>query len=131
MAKKKPDEKPPESIEEVKHRLGVVERELDNLVKFQWKYAKQMLKFGTAAWIFGLAVFVTTLTIYQGPELLFDAPSISISLLVIAAVAPVIITVIMLQKYRSKMRRLERIRQGLLTQYEETLLKKMEENITK
>ncbi|KXB00235.1 hypothetical protein AKJ35_00850 [candidate division MSBL1 archaeon SCGC-AAA833F18] len=131
MAKKKSSEKPSESIEDVKHRLGVVERELGNLVKFQWKYAKRMLKFGTAAWVFGLAVFVATLTIYQGPGLLFGAPSISISLLVIAAAAPVFITVIMLQRHRRKIKRLERIRRGLLTQYEKTLLKKMEENITK
>lgn len=131
MPRRNSEEESSKSAADIKHELSVVERELGNLVKFQWGYAKGMLKFGIAAWIFGLAIFASTLLIYRGPELILGAPGISLSLLVGAAAAPVVITVIMLQKHRLKMKRLERIRKGLLSEYERTLLREVEENITK
>lgn len=118
-----------DSPEDIKRKVQVVENELENLSNLQWSYAKQLLKFGWAAWVFGVAAFVASLIVYQGPSLVFNAPVLSISLLIIAGAAPVIVTIFLIQKHRRKINRLERIRKGLLTQYESTLLKKMEEKI--
>lgn len=125
----KTSEEVEDSPEEIKRRLKVVERELDNLLKSQWTYAKRMLKFGSAAWIFGLSAFITALLIYQGPTLILNAPPISISLLIGALAAPIAITSALLLRQRRKVKRLERVRLGLLSQHEKALLRRVEEDI--
>ncbi|MBS3815454.1 MAG: hypothetical protein KGY45_02680 [Hadesarchaea archaeon] len=131
MLEEKPEDDEKPSAKEIKHDLQVVERELNNLVNFHWKYAKRMLKFGSAAWILGLAIFVSALILYRGPELILDAPAISLSLIIGAAAAPITITAVLLKRYQKRIKRLERIRQGLLSEYESSLLGKMEEDISK
>lgn len=109
----------------IKRKLQIIERELDNINKLQWSYAKHMFKFGIAAWVFGIATFVSALMIYQGPGLIAEAPSISISLLVLAAAVPIFITVVAIRKFSRKIKRLEQVRRGLLAEYERTLLKEV------
>lgn len=53
-------------VEEIKRELKEVTQEIDNLQELQWTYSKQMLKFGFAAWIFGLSTFITTVLISRG-----------------------------------------------------------------
>jgi hypothetical protein len=89
-----------------------------------------MLKFGAAAWALGLSIFFLGVII-SDPALLSKTPPISISLLAFAAAVPVLITVAMIHKFTSKIRRLECSRRKLLMEYEKALLKRVGEIITK
>ena len=40
-----------------KRELETLQHELNRLIEIQWTYAKRMLKFGVAAWVFGLSLF--------------------------------------------------------------------------
>ncbi len=115
--------------EEIKRKIQIVEDELENLSNIEWVYAKRLLKYGLAAWVFGLSAFVSSLIIYQGPEIILNAPPLSFSFLFLAGAAPVIISIILIQRYRKEMDELEKIREKLLSEYESVLLKKVEENI--
>lgn len=136
MAKKrrgkarKKEESERKSANDIKRELTVIERELNRLIRLQWKYAKGMLKFGLFAWILGIGMFLWTLIIYQGPDLIPQTPPISVSLLISAAAVPIIITVVTIRKFSKKIRHLERIRHGVLSEYERTLLKEAQEMIS-
>jgi membrane protein implicated in regulation of membrane protease activity len=117
------------SAADIRRELRVVERELSNLIRIQWTYAKRMLKFGMAAWIFGLCTFFLAIVILN-PGLIWEAPLLAAPLLVIAAAAPVLITAVVIRKFSYKIKRLERIRRGLLMQYEKAVLKRIGEMIS-
>jgi len=53
-----------------------------------------------------------------------------IPLMIIALAFPVIITAAMIRKFSSKIKYLERVRRGLLSEYEKAILKRMEKIIT-
>lgn len=114
----------------MKRELEVLEGELSHLIEVQWTYTKRMLKFGAASWVFGLSMFFLGVIISNVAPL-SKTPSISISLLVFAAAMPVLITVVMIHKFTSKIRRLEHSRRKLLMEYEKALLKRVGEIITK
>jgi len=114
----------------LKRELEVLERELSHIIEVQWTYAKRMLKFGAASWIFGLAMFFSAIIILDA-TLLSKTPPISILLLIFAAAAPVLITVMMIRKFTSRVRRLEHMRRRQLMEYEKALLKRVGEIITK
>ncbi len=88
-----------------------------------------MLKLGMVAWILGLATFFFAIIVINA-QLLTQTFNIWIPLLIIALAAPVIITVIMIRKFVRKIRYLERLRHGLLTEYERAILKRVEKMIT-
>ncbi len=119
MPKKRPRVK---SVTDIKRELETMERELRHITEFQWIYAKRMLKFGFASWIFGLSSFFLVLII-RDPELLSKSPLAS-PLLVIAAAVPVVITALAVRKFNARIKRLERIRKVLLTEYERAILKR-------
>lgn len=108
----------------LKHEIGIIERELGHLVELQWTYSKRLLKFGFAAWIFGISTFSSSLILIN-PELLAAPPPLAISLLIIAAAVPVLITVALIQKFRVKIKHLEHVRRRLLAEYEMALLKRV------
>ena len=110
---------------EIKRELQLVERELTDLSRLRWKYSKRLLSFGIAAWLFGVSTFVSAVIIYGGPMLIADAPLLSWIMLGIAAVAPIVLTFVMIRKFASKMKHLEQLRHGLLSEYESTLLKEV------
>lgn len=118
------------SASKIKRELTIIERELNRLIGLQWKYAKGMLKFGLFSWILGIAMFLWTLLIYQGPELIPQTPPISVSLLIFAAAIPIFITVVTIRKFSKKVRHLERIRHGMLSEYERSLLREVHERIS-
>lgn len=84
-----------------------------------------MLKFGLAAWIFGLSTFIITILITKGPTPLFKASPIYLPIFAMGASVPVLITVVTIQKLRIKIRHLERVKRDLLSQYEKGLLKSL------
>jgi hypothetical protein len=114
----------------LKRELEFLESELGRLIEIQWGYAKRMLRFGAASWVFGLALFFSAI-IVSNASLLEKMPPASISLLILAAAAPVFVTVVMIRKFASKIRRLEHTRRKLLMEYERALLKRVGEIITK
>lgn len=87
-----------------------------------------MLKFGLAAWIFGLATFFFAIVVIN-LQALMTTYNVWVPLLTIALAAPVAITVIMIRKFARKIRYLERLRRGLLTEYEEAILKRVKKMI--
>ncbi len=113
------------SAKDVKREMQLVERELTDLSRLRWKYSKRMLKFGLIAWLIGIGTFVGALFIYQGPALLADMPPLSISLMVIAASAPIFITVAVIRKFGQQINRLEQMRHVLMGEYESSLLKEV------
>lgn len=112
------------SAGELKREIGIIERELGHLTELQWMYSKRLMKFGFATWVFGIATFSSSLILIN-PGLIMVTPPIAVSLLILAAVAPVVITVLLIQKFRTKIRHLEHVRRRLLTEYEMTLLKRV------
>ena len=123
MAKKKESSR--RDPKEVRRELQLVERELTDLGRLRWKYSKRLLSFGVAAWLFGVSTFVSAVILYQGPMLIANAPMLSWILLGIAAAAPIALTFVIVRKFVSKMKRLEQLRRGLLSEYESTLLKEV------
>lgn len=117
------------SAAEIRRELKIVERELSGLIRIQWTYAKRMLKFGMAAWIFGLCTFFLAIIVLN-PGLIWEAPLLAAPLLIVAAAAPVLITAVVIRKFSYKIKRLERIRRALLTQYEKAVLKRIGEMIS-
>lgn len=114
----------------LKRELEVLERELNHLIEIQWTYSKQMLKFGVATWVFGLSLFFSAIIISDS-TLLSKTPAISISLIILAAAAPIFITVGLVRKFAGKLRRLERVRRTMLMEYEKAILKRSSEILTK
>ncbi len=110
-------------VAKLKRELEVLERELNHLIEIQWAYAKRMLKFGVAAWVFGLSLFFSAIII-SDVTLLSKTPAISISLIILAAAAPIFITAALIRKFAGKIRRLERVRRMMLMKYEKAILKR-------
>ena len=106
----------------IKRELETTERELHHITEFQWIYAKRMLKFGFASWIFGLVLFFLILVI-RGLEFL-GRLSLAYPLLIIAIAVPVLITAFSVHKFNAKIKRLDRVRKLLLTEYEGAILKR-------
>ena len=114
----------------IKRELGIAERELKHITEFQWSYAKRMLKFGLASWVFGVATFFSVLIVYD-PGLVFGTSApVAWSLLVFAAAVPVMIVIVLIRRFVVEIKRLERIRKALLGEYERALLKRVGKIIT-
>lgn len=110
---------------DIKRRLRIAERELHHLNKAQWSYAKSMLKFGLVAWVLGISAFFLAVWMTDA-EIFGVAQPVWTSLLVVALAAPVTITAVFVRRIAIKMKRLERIRRGLLTEYQKAVLRHME-----
>jgi hypothetical protein len=120
----------PRKSAEIKRQLRIAERELRRLNQTQWVYSKSMLKFGFAAWIFGLSIFFSAVMVMD-VALLVAAQPVWAPLLVVALAAPVVVTAVLVRKFAVKIKRLERIRRGLLEEYERAVLRRVEEMVTK
>lgn len=114
---------------DIKRELKAVELELKNVIRIQWKYLKQMMRFGIASWIFGLTIFFFILVIFY-PEIILGASLIAVPLLILAAAVPPIVTAIRVRRFDHKIKRLELIRHGLLIQYEKAVLERIGEEIS-
>ncbi len=117
-----------ENPEEIRRKLEVLEDELEDLSEAEWDYAKRLLKYGLAAWVLGLSIFIFSLISFQGPEIMWGAPPLTFSLLIIAGAAPVIFISYFIQRDRKDVTNLSKIRSELLNNYETMLLKKMDED---
>jgi amino acid transporter len=106
----------------IKRDLEITERELRRVTEFQWVYAKRMLRFGFFSWVFGLLLFFFILVI-RGLEFL-GRLSLAYPLLIIAIAVPIFITAFFVHKFNAKIKRLERVRKLLLTDYEQAILKR-------
>ncbi len=124
-----PEEITPKKAVEIKRRIQTADRELRHLNEVQWIYSKRMLKFGMAAWIFGLSTFFFAIIILNA-QLLSPTYHIWLPLLIIGLAAPVAITASLIRKFAVKIRQLERIRRGLLSEYEKAILKRVEHIVT-
>jgi len=111
----------------IKRELAVIERELRRISDLQWTFAKRMLKFGFASWIFGIACFFSILIAYDS-TLLGGSPA-AYPLLIIAAAAPILITAIVIRKFNAKIKHIEHVRKTLLIEYERAILKRVDKII--
>jgi signal transduction histidine kinase len=96
-----------ESPEEIRRKLLALKDRIYHLSEIQREYGGKMLKFGFAAWIFGLCVFVTSLVFLRGLGFALKLHILSISLLIGAGAAPLLITALMVRKQRRMRNRLE------------------------
>ena len=113
----------------IKRDLEITERELRHATEFQWIYAKRMLRFGFFSWVFGLLLFFFILVI-RGLEFL-GRLSLAYPLLIIAIAVPIFITAFSVRKFNAQIKRLERVRKLLLTDYERAILKRTSSLIKK
>jgi hypothetical protein len=114
----------PKKAVTIKRRLENLERELSRLQEIQRIYARQMLKFGIASWIFGLSIFFLAAIILD-PSLPGRMSPVSISLLALAAAGPISITGVGIRNFRVKIDRMECIRGTLLASYRRDILDRM------
>ena len=121
MAKSVKQKKGPKKAVMMKRKLDLLEHELSRLQKIQWIYAKQMLMFGAASWIFGLSTFFLA-AILLDPSILGRMAPISISLLLLAAAVPIMMTVRGIRKFRIKINRVEYKRGTLLARYRREIM---------
>jgi hypothetical protein len=114
----------PEKAARIKRELEILERELSHLHEIQWEYAKRMLKFGVASWVFGLSTFFLA-AILLDPALLGRIPSLSMLLLIFAAVVPILITAVRIREFSIKINRMECMRSTILAGYRRAILKRI------
>lgn len=117
------------SAASIKRDLEITERELRHITEFQWVYAKRMLRFGFFSWVFGLLLFFFILVI-RGLEFL-GRLTLAYPLLIIAIAVPIFITAFFVHKFSVQIKRLERVRKLLLTEYEGAILKRASNLIKK
>jgi len=107
----------------IKREFAIIERELRRINDLQWTFAKRMLKFGFASWIFGISCFFSILISYDST--LLSASPAATPLLIIAAAVPIVITATVIRKFNAKIKYLERLRKTLLVEYERAILKRV------
>ncbi len=117
-------------FKDIKRQVRTTERELHRLKETQWSYVKNMLKFGLAAWVFGLSFFFLAI-VMMNIKLFGEAPLLWTPLLVGVPAAPVTITAVSVRKFAVKIKRLERTRRDLLLKYQKTALRHMELKIVR
>ncbi|HDI12814.1 MAG TPA: hypothetical protein ENF64_01715 [Hadesarchaea archaeon] len=113
----------------LKQQLRTVNRELARVQKLQWTYSKRLLKFGIATWIFGLSTFLSSIIIMDA-KALSATYNLWVPIMIATHAVPLLITAVMIRKFSSKIRYLERLRHALLSEYEKVMLKKVEKMIT-
>ncbi len=106
---------------EVKRKIQAADRQLQHLTDAQWSYSKRMLKFGMAAWVFGMSSFFSTITVLD-LGLLGNTFSMWLPLLITALAAPIATTGFLVRKFSVRMKRLEILRRKLLAEYERAKL---------
>ena len=109
---------------DIKQHLRITEEKLHRLEENKSLFTKNMLKFGFAAWVFGLSAFFFAIVMVN-VELFGKAPPNWISLLVGAPAAPVMITAALVRKFDIKIKRLKHIRGGLMKKYQKAVLRNM------
>jgi len=124
-------QKKAKSAATIKRELEIVERELRRITEFQWTYAKRMLKFGFASWIFGVSTFFSVIIIYGSSLPSGMSASIAGPLLIFAAAVPVMIIAVFIRKFVAEIKHFERVRKALLVEYERVILKRVGEIIEK
>nr|AGF93412.1 membrane protein containing ATP-binding region, ATPase-like protein [uncultured organism] len=109
--------------EEVKNRLQITKEKIEEMLKSQWAYAKKMLKFSLASWIFGVSVFAAFTVIYLGGfAFIIEALPLVISFLIGGLAVPIIISAILIGKKRKKIRKLDSIKSDLVSNYEKAII---------
>ncbi len=109
---------------DVKQQLRITEDKLHRLEENKPLFTKNMLKFGFAAWVFGLSAFFFAIVMVN-VELFGNAPPNWISLLVGAPAAPVMITAALVHKFDIKIKHLKHIRGSLMKKYQKAVLRNM------
>jgi len=123
-------------FEDVKKQLRKTDRELRRMEENRWSYTKNMLRFGFASWVFGLAVFLFAIVavnteffaeLFGGVQLTWSSMLIGTPLLVGAPAAPVTMTAVSAHKFDTKIKRLRRIRKRLVVKYQKAVLRYVED----
>jgi len=114
-------------LEDVEQQLRINERKLHHLKENRRSFTKNMLKFGFASWVFALAVFFLAIAmmnakLFEGAPLAWSSMLVGIPLLVGAPAAPVTMTAVSAHKFDAKIKRLRRIRRGLVEKNQRTLI---------
>lgn len=113
-----------DKCEYIKQQIVAVDAELYRLKLTRWNYAKNMLRFGLAAWSFGLSFFF--FTVITAKVQLFRTEQAYMSLLVMALAAPVIVAAFFSHNFTLKIKRIERTRADLLNGYHRASIEERE-----
>ncbi len=109
--------------EDIKNRLKATKGKLEELLTSQWTYARRMLKFSLASWIFGISIFaVLTVIYFRGFSFLSNALPLVVSFFVGGLAVPIIITAALLGKKRKKIQKLDSMKSNLISNYEKALI---------
>ncbi len=110
-------------FEDANWELRATERELHHMEGSRWSFRKNMLKFGFASWVLGLAVFLFAIVamsteLFGGAPLAWSSMLVGTPLLVGASAAPVTMTAVFIRKHDNRVKHLGNIRRGLVTEYQ-------------
>ena len=113
-------------LEDVEQQLRITERKLRRMEENRWLHTKNMLRFGFASWVLGLAVFLFAIVamnteLFGGVQLTWSSMLVGTPLLVGAPAAPVTMTAVSAHKFDAKIKRLRHIRSGLVVKYHRAL----------
>ena len=119
-------------FEDVKQELRKTDRKLRHMEENRWSHTKNMLKFGFASWVLGLAIFLFAIVamntdFFGGVQLTWSSMLVGTPLLVGAPAAPVTMTAISARKFDAKIKRLRRVRKHLVAKYQKAVLRYVEE----
>lgn len=109
---------------DIKRELAFVEGRLGAVVGEQWKYARRLVRFGFASWVFGISVFVAAILV-SAPEVL-PIMAASTWLIIAAVAAPLAVAGAFVFRLSRKIGELERMRVDLLVKYRAVALKQAE-----
>lgn len=111
-----------EEIVVLRERLEETKEDMEDLLDSHSDYARQMLKFGLASWIFSLSLVISFLLLHYGPGVLLDLPPVLISLLIGGLAVAFIISAAFLAKKRSKIKELREQGEKLESEYQKNIL---------
>ena len=114
-------------LKDVEQHLQITERKLHHLKEDRGSFTKNMLKFGFATWVLGLAVFflaivVLSVELFAGASPIWTYSFMGTPFLVGAPAASVTMTAAFVRKFDIEIKHLRRIRRGLGTKYQRSIL---------
>lgn len=119
-------------FKDANRELQVAQRELHHMEENRWSFTKNLMKFGFAAWVFGLSVFLFAITLmstelFGGAPLAWSSVLVGAPLLVGAPAAPLTMASVFTRKHDNEIKRLRHIRRGLMTKYQGAALEYVEQ----
>ncbi|MEM3402586.1 MAG: hypothetical protein QW179_02865 [Candidatus Hadarchaeales archaeon] len=115
----------PKAAAEIKREIQVIDRELYHLRELHRRYSRRLVKMGMAMWVVGTILFFATALFFIGLDVALRVVNIWSALLIVALAAPITLSAMFVSRLEKKMRKMERIRKGLMEEFEKAMIKRV------